>query len=81
MSASSYACECEPTTGRTVFTKDLLQFLVVHVLSEVLDVDVGELLSSGSELSLAFFARFEAAHKPARVKTAIRSGPGVRTHD
>lgn len=64
MSASSYACECEPTTGRTVFTKDLLQFLVVHVLSEVLDVDVGELLGFGSELGLSLLPGFKSPHEP-----------------
>lgn len=52
-------------SARTIFTKDIFQFIIVHVLAEVLDVHVGELFGSGAELGLALFARFEAADEPA----------------
>lgn len=40
----------------TIFTKQLLQLLVIHVLPKVLDVNVGELSGTCSELSLPLFA-------------------------
>lgn len=49
----------------TEFAKDLTELLIVHVLAEVLDVDISELLGASAELSLAFFAGLEAAHEPA----------------
>lgn len=48
----------------TIFVKELLQFFVIHIIAKVLDVDVGELFGLGAQLSLPFFARFEATHKP-----------------
>lgn len=59
---------CTSNTQHTVFAEDVLQFVVVHVLPEVLDVNVGELLGSGSKLSLTLFARFEATNKPTQAK-------------
>lgn len=49
----------------TVFIEEFLQPLVIHVISEVLDVDVGELLGFGAQLGLPFFAGFETTHEPA----------------
>lgn len=48
----------------TVFVKNLLQPIVIHVIPKVLDVDVGELFSFGPELGLPLLTRFEAPHKP-----------------
>lgn len=49
----------------TIFIEELLQPLVIHVVSEVLDVDVGEFLGFGAELGLPLFARLETTHEPA----------------
>lgn len=55
-----HACEI---SSHTIFAKQLLQLLIIHVLSKVLDVNVGELSGTRPELRLPFFAWFEAAHK------------------
>lgn len=65
--------------ARTIFAEDLPELLVVHVLSEVLDVHVGELFGPGAKLSLAFFAGLETPYKPAigvrhgKIRTAAQS--------
>lgn len=52
-------------TELTVFTEELPELLLIHVFAKVFDVDIGELLGSGAQLSLALFARLEATHKSA----------------
>lgn len=40
----------------TIFSKQLLQFFIIHVFSKVLDVNIGEFPGTGPELSLSLFA-------------------------
>lgn len=42
--------------GFTVFIEEFLQTLIVHVVSEVFDVDVGEFLGFGTEFRFSLFA-------------------------
>lgn len=52
----------------TVFIEDLFQPVVVHVLAEVLYVDVGELFGFGTELGLSLLPGLKPPHKPAQKK-------------
>lgn len=40
----------------TVFVEEFLQMLIVHVVSEVFDVDIGEFLGFGTEFRFPLFA-------------------------
>ena len=53
------------TPWLTVFVEHFSQLFIIHVFTKVFNIDISELLGSGTQLSLAFFARFEAAHKSA----------------
>ena len=46
-----------------MLAEHLCQLLLIHILSKVLDVDIGELCAWTKALSLALLERFEAAHK------------------
>lgn len=48
----------------TVFSKQLLQFFIIHVFSKVLDVNIGEFPGTSPEFSLSLFAWLEATNKP-----------------
>lgn len=54
----------EQTRPLTVLTEKLIQLLLIHVVSKVFDVDVGELFGPGTQLSLTLFTRFKSTHKP-----------------
>lgn len=47
----------------TVFIKEFPQLLIIHVFTKIFHIDISELFGSGTQLSLALFARFEAANK------------------
>lgn len=47
----------------TIFAKQLLQLLIIHVLAKVLDINVSKLSGSCSKLSFPLFTRFEAPNK------------------
>lgn len=47
----------------TIFAKQLLQLLVIHVLPKVLDVNVGKLSGTCPKLSLPLLTRLEAPNK------------------
>lgn len=47
----------------TIFAKQLLQLLIIHVLAKVLDINVSELSGSCSKLSFPLFTRFESSNK------------------
>lgn len=49
----------------TIFIENLPQLLIIHVFTKVFDIDICELLGSGTQLSLTLLARFEASYKPA----------------
>lgn len=53
------------TPRLTVFTEKFTQLLIIHVVTKVFNVDICKLLGSGTQLSLALFARFEATHESA----------------
>lgn len=47
----------------TVFTEEFPQLFIVHVIAKVFNVDICKFFGSGTQFSLALFARFEATHK------------------
>ena len=53
----------------TIFNEELPQALLIHIVTKVFNVDVCKLLGSGTKLSLAFFARFEATDESALKST------------
>lgn len=50
----------------TIFIKELLQSLIIHVLSEVLDVNIGELFGFGTHFCFPLLPGLETAHKPTK---------------
>lgn len=52
------------TVLATVFIEDFFQPVVVHVLAEVFDVDIGELFGFGAELGLSLLPGFKPPHEP-----------------
>jgi len=48
----------------TVFIKELLQSLIIHVVAKVFDVNIGELFGFGAHLCFPLLPGLETAHKP-----------------
>lgn len=50
----------------TIFAKELLQSFIIHVIPKVFNIDIGEFLRLGSQLSLPLFTRLESPNKSVR---------------
>lgn len=53
------------TFNLTIFIKNVPQFLFIHVVAKVFNINVCKLPGAGPEFSLALFAGFEASDKSA----------------
>lgn len=58
-----YICEIQNVIYLTIFAKQFLQLLIIHVFPKVLDVHIGKFSSTGTKFSLPLFPWFKSSNK------------------